>query len=897
MIKSNDMKIFFQIEYHTVWGEEVRIQLCQDGKENKYIALSTTDGINWKKEVDVKGDFTYTYYIFRNGEPARKEWNINPRTVQSDGERRTFIMNDAWRDVPGQSYYFSSAFTECVMKIKGKKYPKENFFSKNIRIIATAPQLENGQSLAVCGNQKELGNWNTKKPVLMREKGIHQWSLDLDASQISFPLEYKFIAYDEKHRKVLDWETNNNRFMDSIFVHENESVQLSDIEVNFNRPSWKGAGTAIPVFSLRSNESFGVGDFGDLKKLIDWASFTHQKLVQILPINDTIITHTWMDSYPYNSISIYAFHPMYLDVKAMGTLKDTDKTEIFAKKQKELNTLPQIDYEAVNNVKAEYVKLLFEQEGKKVLASAGFKKFFAENKHWLLPYAAFSYLRDENGTPDFRKWKSYQTFKQEEIEALCASGKPCHKDISLIYYIQYNLHIQLLEASKYARSKGIILKGDIPIGISRNSVEAWIEPYYFNMNGQAGAPPDDFSVNGQNWGFPTYNWDVMEKDGYQWWVRRFKKMAEYFDAYRIDHILGFFRIWEVPLNAVHGLLGQFVPSLPLNVDEIQSYGLGFRKESFTRPFINDHVLERIFGPHTEYVKNTFIQPLQYDLYEMKTEFDTQRKVEAYFEGKKDDTSIWIRDGLYSLISDVLFVEDRTQKGMYHPRIAVQHDFVYEALSWQEKEAFNHLYDDYYYRRHNQFWYNEAMKKLPILTQATRMLVCGEDLGMIPNCVPAVMKQLQILSLEIQRMPKNPDDTFGHVHNYPYRSVCTISSHDTSTLRGWWEEDYGRTNFYFHEELRQWGEAPATAAGWICEEIITRHLYCPSMLCILTLQDWMSMDEKVRYPDAQAERINVPANPRHYWRYRMHLSLEDLMECNDLNSKIRSLIDNSGRNQE
>jgi len=389
----------------------------------------------------------------------------------------------------------------------------------------------------------------------------------------------------------------------------------------------------------------------------------------------------------------------------------------------------------------------------------------------------------------------------------------------------------------------------------------------------------------------------MEKDGYQWWLRRFKKMSEYFDAYRIDHILGFFRIWEVPLDAVHGLLGQFVPSLPLSIDEIQSYGLSFRKEAFTCPYINDYVIDRIFGPHANYVKSAFIQPLQYDLYEMRPGFNTQRKIEAYFRGKNDKTSIWIRDGLYSLISDVLFIEDRVQKGMFHPRIAVQHDFVYEALGWQEKEAFNHLYDDYYYRRHNQFWYNEAMKKLPILIQATRMLVCGEDLGMIPNCVPTVMKQLQILSLEIQRMPKNPDNGFAHVHNYPYRSVCTISSHDTSSLRGWWEEDYGRTNFYFHEELRQWGDAPMTATGWICEEVIARHLYCPSMLCILTLQDWLSMDENIRYPDVKAERINIPADPRHYWRYRMHLSLEDLMKCNTLNEKIRLLIDNCGRNQE
>ena len=452
---------------------------------------------------------------------------------------------------------------------------------------------------------------------------------------------------------------------------------------------------------------------------------------------------------------------------------------------------------------------------------------------------------------------------------MCIPESDCYEEIAFYYYIQYNLHIQLLDAGNYAREKGIIFKGDIPIGISRNSVEAWIEPYYFNMNGQAGAPPDAFSTNGQNWGFPTYNWDVMEKDDYQWWQKRFRKMAEYFTAYRIDHILGFFRIWEIPSHSVHGLLGQFVPALPMSVDEIQSYGLTFQKDFMTKPFINENILNRIFGEKADRVKETFVQHCHDDIYEMRSEFDTQRKVEAYFAERKDEESRNICEGLYTLISNVLFVPDRKHPSMYHPRIAVQNDFIFEVLSPEEKEVFNRLYNHYYYQRHNQFWYQEAMKKLPILTQSTSMLVCGEDLGMVPDCVPWVMEQLQILSLEIQRMPKNPQHEFGHVWEYPYRSVCTISTHDMATLRGWWEEDYEQTCRYYNQVLGHWGEVPTAAPGWVCEEIVRNHLECPSLLCILSFQDWLSMDEEIRYPNVDAERINVPANPRHYWRYRMH----------------------------
>ncbi|MCS3090164.1 4-alpha-glucanotransferase [Bacteroides thetaiotaomicron] len=889
------MTVSFNIEYRTSWGEEVRIA----GLLPESIPMHTTDGIYWTADVELEVPkegmtINYSYQIEQNQIIIRKEWDSFPRRLFLSGNsKKKYQIKDCWKNIPEQLYYYSSAFTEALLAHPDRaEIPPCH--RKGLVIKAYAPRINKDYCLAICGNQKALGNWDPDKAIPMSDANFPEWQIELDASKLKFPLEYKFILYHKEEKKADCWENNPNRYLADPELKTNETLVISDRYAYFDIPVWKGAGIAIPVFSLKSENSFGVGDFGDLKRMIDWAVSTQQKVIQILPINDTTMTHAWTDSYPYNSISIYAFHPMYADIKQMGTLKDKSAAAKFNKKQKELNGLPAMDYEAVNQTKWEYFRLIFKQEGEKVLASGEFGEFFNANKEWLQPYAVFSYLRDAFQTPNFREWPRHSVYNAQDIEKMCRPESVDYPHIALYYYIQFHLHLQLVAATKYAREHGVVLKGDIPIGISRNSVEAWTEPYYFNLNGQAGAPPDDFSVNGQNWGFPTYNWDVMEKDGYRWWMKRFQKMSEYFDAYRIDHILGFFRIWEIPMHAVHGLLGQFIPSIPMSREEIESYGLPFRKE-YLIPYIHESFLGQVFGPHTDYVKQTFLLPAEAPgIYHMKPEFATQREVESFFAGKNDENSLWIRDGLYTLISDVLFVPDTKEKDKYHPRIGIQRDFIFRSLNELEQNAFNKLYDQYYYHRHNDFWRQQAMKKLPQLTQSTRMLVCGEDLGMIPDCVSSVMNDLRILSLEIQRMPKNPMHEFGYLNEYPYRSVCTISTHDMSTLRGWWEEDYLQTQRYYNTMLGHYGTAPTVATPELCEEVVRNHLKSNSILCILSLQDWLSIDGKWRNPNVQEERINVPSNPRNYWRYRMHLTLEQLMKAEELNDKIRELIKYTGR---
>jgi 4-alpha-glucanotransferase len=739
-----------------------------------------------------------------------------------------------------------------------------------------------------------LGAWDVQKILPMTQHTYNEWVADIDATHLEGShLEFKFVAF-RNAKNELFWETSMNRTVDLPEMKAGELVSYELDQAFFALYNRKLAGTQVPVFSLRTRKSAGIGDFGDLKTMIDFVASTGQKVLQLLPINDTTITHTWTDSYPYSCISVFAIHPQYANLHALPELKDAKARAEAEKTRAELNALDKIDYEKVNDFKINYLRQIFNQEGEKMMKTAEYKAFFQDTELWLVPYAQYSYLRDKNGTADFNQWPDHQVWDEAERKALTDPKTAAYKNVAFFYFVQFVLDRQMQEAHEHAKAKGVILKGDIPIGVNRNGCDVWMEPKYFNLNGQAGAPPDDFSANGQNWGFPTYNWFEMLKDGCQWWNRRFQNMARYFDAYRIDHVLGFFRIWEIPVSSVHGLLGQFAPALAMSREEIESYGLHFQDDRFTRPFITDWVLDRVFHERAGEVKEKYLDRLDDERYQMKPEVDTQRKVEALFADVTDEKELWLRDGLYALISDVLFVRDHTNPGVFHPRISAQLDFIYESLYDNDKAAFNRLYNDYFYRRNNQFWYQEAMKKLPKLVQATRMLVCAEDLGMVPDCVPWVMDELKILSLELQSMPKDPSVKFGHLSRNPYRSVCTISSHDMPTLRMWWDENVQRTQEYYNTMLYRQGPAPHPLPGWLASDIISRHLTSPSMLCILSIQDWLATDEALRLPDANAERINIPANPKHYWRYRMHLNIEDLAADKRFVQNITEMISQSGR---
>ncbi len=884
------MNITFCINYLTEWGQSLCI-VSDDNilqwTDNKPLLMQCHGTDYWTVTIpvpDFLNKITYRYAVLSaNGNMLYEAGKS--RTVALLATDRNVLMHDFWQVDDYEKVFHSIAFTQSLFR--RKNCIKDLQQPDNVRFSIDLPQILPTQGVAIIGSTDGLGQWDISHKLVLSDEHFPLWtgSVKADPNQT---IEYKYIIYDLNSGDAIDIESGANR---QVWGLQNQATVIqNDRCFRRTKPQWKGAGVAIPVFSLRTENSYGIGEFLDLKLLVDWAALTGQKLIQTLPVNDTTLLHTNQDSYPYNAVSVFALHPIYLNIENMGQLTPALQKKYLAEKTV-FNQKKFADYQVVYNGKMKYFKAIYKAEKDTLFSSHEFKLFFKNNKEWLVPYAVFCYLRDKYGTPHFSRWKQYAVYQPKDVERLSQPSAKEYDKVAFYYFLQFHLDKQLSQAVNYAHTKGIVLKGDIPIGISPDSVDAWTNPKLFNLNASAGAPPDAFSIKGQNWGFPTYNWDRMEKDNYCWWRQRLCKMANYFDAYRIDHILGFFRIWQMPKTAVWGLLGHFSPAIPYTMQDLWNMGVTLDEDRLTKPYIRSNYLNDIFGQNTEYAKRKFLNTNDGYIYWLKDEFNTQQKVQQYFEQNNltDEFSTKLRDALLYLHCEVLFVRDMENPNALHPRITLCNSYSYRELKDEQKKILADIHNDYFYYRHNTFWYQSAIKKLPSLINATDMLVCGEDLGMVPACVPEVMHKLNILSLEIQRMPKNPNMAFAHPADAPYLSVCTTGTHDMNPIRAWWEENQKTTQQFYNEQMGWNGEAPKVMSGKIAEFIVNQHIYSHAIWVILPLQDWMAINEDVRCKDAHAERINIPDNPHHFWCYRMHITIEDLLKKNDFNQQVKELV--------
>ncbi len=893
------MKIYFNIPYFTQWGERILVSgnIDQLGNNDFSKALKLDFGghENWfgNIELDFSGEQTISYkYLLldENSGKITEEWGDNRRIIVANKFDDIHCF-DNWNAAGSiDNVFMTSPFRKVLLK-SNPDLPAAKAIKKFTHLFTVkAPLLQPNQALCVIGNCKQLGDWTVNKPQLMDLEG-DEWTLKLDLSKVRSEIHYKYGIYDTTAGHFLYFEQGPDR---KAAVIENAVVQINNGFIKVENQSWRGAGLGLPVFSIRTKKSFGVGDFTDLKLLVDWSEKIGMKLIQLLPLNDTIGTHTELDVLPYAAISAFALNPLFLNLPALGKLPDGNfMKQQYVPKQSELNANPLVPFLEVVNFKLEYAKEAYLYQKKEFFADEEFVQFFKKNEFWLVPYAAYCVLRDRFGSNDYREWKEFSTFDISKIDEFTAENQPHFDEVGVNYYIQFHLHKQLNDAGKYANEHGIILKGDIPIGVNKNSVDTWVSPELFNMDTNAGAPPDMFAVKGQNWSLPTYNWEAMKNTGFKWWKQRFEQMSTYFDTFRIDHILGFFRIWEIPANQVEGIMGHLNPSIPVYINEFAEKGIHFDYNRFCKPYITDQILYDFFGEETDWVKANCLQIEDGWVLRLRPEFLSQTYVNQLFD--EGEISERVKYGLFDLISNVLFFEVEGSNGtQFYPRYAMHYQRSYAELDEHTKKGLDELYIHYYYHRQDGFWYGSGMDKLPALKRATNMLICGEDLGMMNPAVTAVMKELGILSLEIQRAPKSNKIDFAHPNDAPYLSVVTPSTHDMSTVRAWWEEDTEVTQKFYNSQLGHWGKAPYFCEWWISRDIILQHLYSPAMWAVFQMQDLLGISEKLRRENPHDERINDPSNSEASWRYRMHIAVEDLLKEDEFNNELRNFIKQSGR---
>jgi len=899
------MQVSFSIHYHTVWGQQLAVVgnlLDLGGHDvNRPLLLQHQGDGHWGATLEVPEGIqliSYKYYLLEDGEDyPQSEWGaLRIHLLPLGADRVT--LRDAWRSrTAEENALHTAAFYNAI-------FPQHQFYSPSAELYTThsfcrfqisVPQVPTGYQLAVLGSVPELGSWDYERPLLMGNADYPLWTTEVDLLP-GQGMEYKYGLYDPEQRCVQLLEAGPNRYLELPAECKGAAVMQSDAYFRHPHGLWKGAGVAIPVFSIRSKESLGVGEFSDLKRMSEWAAAAGLQMLQVLPINDTTADYNWRDSYPYSAISVYALHPIYLHLDALPGIYDVIQEEELSSLKVELNEQEVLDYDQVIQVKLDLSRQVYQKIRPVFLADKDFLRFFSNNKGWLPDYAAFSYLRDKYGTVVYTDWPQHSTYDARAIAELVNPNSSAYDEIAFYYFLQYYLDKQLREATQHARAHGIVLKGDLPIGIYRHSVDAWVAPHLYNMDGQAGAPPDPFSADGQNWGFPTYNWEEMRKDNYQWWRQRMTQLSRYFDAYRIDHILGFFRIWQIPLAQISGLMGFFNPAIPIDRSAFAERGIDFDYDRFCKPYIPEYLLHEYFGKYADLARKTFLTQVDEEQYRLRPEFATQRQINNFLAQAELPGTDLLRRGLFDLVANVLFLPVAgSQAQQFHPRIMLFNTPSFKDLPQEQRERIHQLYLDYFYNRQEAFWRERAMEKLPALREATNMLICGEDLGMVPASVPGVMRELGMLSLEIQRMSKNPNTEFLQQGDIPYLSVVSPSTHDMSPIRAWWEEepaDY-RQRFY-EQELQQQGPAPVECTPEIARAIIAQHLHSPSMWAVFPIQDLLAMDSALRHEDPHAERINVPSDPNHYWQYRLHLSTEELKEADHFNALLRQMLEESGR---
>lgn len=878
------MARILRIHYNTSAEERMTVQIKRtiEGDFDAF-DMQNTDGVN-TYIYESTDEFWYRYAL------VRTDGVIEEKRFRHVNAKEDALFIDTWRSPETPSDVLrSEAFAKAIFGNKDNLPEVTSAKNNNISIRLSEPRI--GKDEAFCIVSKQLISWNTEKAIVMKPYKDFVWQVEIENDNLLREFEFKFGIWDTKENVFKRYESGDNH---KILISNQDKTIVATYDSFYYDNQWKGAGVAVPVFSLRTKKSRGCGEFADISAMADWCVAAGLKVIQLLPINDTTAMFSFKDSYPYNAISVMALHPNYISVDKVYAFYNCRMNSVDRETGLYINDLNMVDYDRTREWKKSTLRKIFVDRFDEITKEKGFVDYLNHNGWWIKDYAAFAYLRDLYHTPDFRKWKKGSKHTKKLVNDMFKESSEEYREVLFRVFCQYHLEKQLTEAIEYSHSLGVAIKGDLPIGINPNSVEAWVEPEFFDFSLQAGAPPDFFSRDGQNWGFPVYNWSKMAENGYEWWEKRLGRMQQFFDLFRIDHILGFFRIWSIPRPFKSGLMGIFSPVLPFSSEEVCQRGFGADLNDFAHPHVTRQFIESQVGEYANDIDAEMFEEHN-GLRRLKDKYFNPQAAEEWIEENvmKVMSRERVRQGLANIMHEVLFVS--TQKGEWHPRIMLTETERFRMLPGYEQDALRAMHDDFFYNRHNEFWKECATRNLNGMLRKCKMLVCGEDLGMIPASVPMVMKRMQILALELQRMPKLNWERYGNCAKYDYMSVCATSSHDISSIRGWWEENKGETQWYFNHILHHQGIAPNYATGDIVKEVIDLHVSSPSMLCINPIQDYAGTVENMPHLLPNEERINQPADPNHYWRYRMPFCIDEAEEkYPQMHLNVKELVEKSGR---
>ncbi len=660
--------------------------------------------------------------------------------------------------------------------------------------------------------------------------------------------------------------------------------------MTFATPDRPLSGVLVPLSALRTASTIGSGEFADLPALAQWCVATGLDMIQILPVNDT----GWQAS-PYSALSAFALHPLYLrvaDLPEIELLRARARTDV----EQRLNTLRdrhandrRLRYGPYMDAKRAVLRCIWYEVFE--LADAGTpparaivdasQRFF-DDRLWIAEYAAFKTLKIEHAGASWREWAGWEHPDADSIRALF--DDPARRR-DLLYYgwLQMRLHEQFAAAADAVAVQGVLLKGDIPIMVNDDSADFWAHRDYFSDELRAGAPPDGGNPLGQNWGLPTYDWNALERDDYRWWRDRLIAADRFYAAYRIDHVLGFFRIWGVAVTNDTGALGRFVPGVSADLKRLAEYGMDCgRVRWLAEPHLSGSTLVGDFGDEAEAVRReALVQIDGEDLYLFAESI----------RGERDIARLPVSDHAKTRLAH--HYRDRALISVgadgYVPTWCFGDCSRFRALNDDERAGVARLARDLM-EESTAAWEAQARKLLGFMQDTTGMLACAEDLGAIPDCVPDVLSDLGILGLRIPRWTRRWTEggqPYISPADYPPLTVCAPSVHDTSTLREWWLSETDRDAFW--RTLGLDATAPSDYTPETARAILGALFEGSSRICVVQLQDLFALVAGMTMDEPEAERVNVPGTLSDFnWGYRANHTIEELLANDELTGAVHAL---------